>query len=297
MPGFTVLVPLDTTAFAESALLALPILSRLGFTKARLVSVADKKQEAKADRGNGQASLSEYLRGKAESVQAHGFEVETEVLSGDAAEAILAASAKPDVDLVLIATHGRTGIARLRLGSVGERIIKDAACPRLVIGPNVAIDLESYSLDRILVPLDGSEAAELSLPIARHIARQSGAQIDLLRSVSVTPIAGDPAVGAVDLLTPALEGAEQYLNTIAAGLGDFNVTTQVVTGSPGASILEHLREHPVDLVVLCSRGHTGLRRIAMGSVAEEVLQGPDPVLVFEPDESRSRLFEAARATT
>ena len=290
MAGFTVLIPLDTTELSETAFQILPMLKTLGFERARLISVSDEDQK----RSDGGASLQEYLNSQAARVVALGLEAETRAPAGKAAEVILAAAAEPDVDLVLVATHGRSGLARLRLGSVADHVIKNSPCPTLVVGPNVDIDLATYSLKRILVPLDGSELAELSLPVARYLARQTGAQIDLLRSVSVTAVAQDPTMGGVDLLGIVIDEAKDYLARTAATLEGFTTTATVVTGSAGEAILDHLKANPVDLVIMASRGRTGLARAAMGSVTERALQGPDPVLVFEPGEDRSRFFVAAR---
>ena len=71
----------------------------------------------------------------------------------------------------VVATHGRSGIARFRLGSVADKIIRQSPAPVLVIGPNVDVELAPYALKRVLVPLDGEELAEQALPIAAWIAR------------------------------------------------------------------------------------------------------------------------------
>ena len=288
MANLTALVPLDTTEFAESALLVVPMLQSIGFDKVRLFSVAKK--------GADRSSIESYLQGKSAELGKLGVEIETRVVDGDPAAATIAAAAEPDVDLVVLATHGRTGIARLRFGSVGEKIIKEASCPRLVVGPNVEIDLSHYSLKRMLVPLDGSDMSEMSLPIARHLASLTGAQVDLIRSVSPTTVVADPAMGGIDLLTPLIDEATSYLGRIGGTFGDTEVNSTVVTGRPDDSILDHLKKNPVDLVIMVSRGREGIGRVLLGSVTERVLQGPDPVLIFEPGEDRSRLFQAARAT-
>jgi nucleotide-binding universal stress UspA family protein len=291
MPGFTVLVPLDTTELSETSFLILPMLQTIGFEKAHLISVIDEKQKNGVD----ESARNRYLQERAARVMDMGFEVSTDLRHGNAADAILAAAAAEDVDLLLIATHGRTGLARLRLGSVGDKLIKESPRPRLVVGPNVNIDLTAYRLNRILVPLDGTELAELSLPIAKHLASKTGAQIDLLRAVSITPVAHDPTMAGVDILTMITDEARDYLARTAASLEGHNVTTTLLMGSASEGILDHLKENPVDLVIMASRGRTGLARAAMGSVTERVLQGPDPVLVFEPGEDQSRLFLEARA--
>ena len=291
MSNLTVLVPLDTTDFSESSLLVLPMLKSLGFDKVRLISVHDPK---KMGPDGGATVLESYLQEQAARVAEIGMEAETRVGQGDVAEAITAAAAEQDVDLIVVATHGRTGITRLRLGSVGERLIKDASCPRLVVGPNVDIDLSRYALKRLLVPLDGSDLAEASLPIARYLAKLTGADVDLIRSVSSTAVTADPDMAAVDLLTPLTEVATEYLARVSQTFDGQKTTTSVVVGRADDSILDHLKAHPVDLVIMASRGRTGLARFVLGSVTESVLHGPDPVLVFEPEEDRSRLFDAAR---
>jgi nucleotide-binding universal stress UspA family protein len=292
MPGFTVLVPLDTTELSETSFRILPMLKTIGFEKVRLISVLDDKQKNGAD----ERARNSYLEERAARVREMGFEASTELRRGNATDAVLEATAADDVDLLLIATHGRTGLARLRLGSVADKLIKESPRPRLVVGPNVNIDLTGYALRRILVPLDGTELAELSLPIAKHLAAKSGAQIDLLRAVSITPVAHDPTMAGVDILAMVTDEARDYLARTAASLEGqgHKVSTTLLMGSASEGILEHVKENPVDLVIMASRGRTGLARAAMGSVTERVLQGPDPVLVFEPGEDHSRLFLEAR---
>jgi nucleotide-binding universal stress UspA family protein len=303
MSGLTALIPLDTSEHSESSFLLLPVLKTLGFEKIRLLCVWDE-QRKRPQRKNAQdyggkkwgpEYLEAYLSDQATKAAALGYEVVTEIRTGKADEACLAAAAEPDIDLVLVATHGRTGIARLRLGSVANKIIKDSPCPVLVVGPNIEIDLTTYSLKRILVPLDGSELAELSLPIARYLASVTGAEIDLVRAVSASLAVHEPMMASVDLLSIVVDEATKYLERISQSLEGHTVNSYVVTGNAAEAILKHLKTHPVDLVIMASRGRTGVGRLTMGSVAERALQGPDPVLVFEPNEDRGRFFETARA--
>jgi len=292
MSDYTVLLPLDGDEASETALHVLPMLRKIGFSKLRLISVDDTSNQKTR---TGEAFKS-YLAEKQAAAEAAGWAVETVIVQGSPDVAIVKAADDPAVDLVLIATHGRTGIKRMRLGSVADKVIKNAMCPRLVVGPNVDIDMSTYDLTRILVPVDGSDLSEMSLPIAKHLATLTGAQVDLLQSVSMSSgmMVGDTAAG-IDLMPGAIDSANQYLARVAEGMAGVNVNPFVVVGAPGDSILGHLSSHPVDLVIMASRGRTGLARAALGSVTERILQGPDPVLVFEMGEDRSRLFDAARS--
>ena len=192
--GLTALIPLDGTELSESALSLLPVLMSLGFEKIKLVSVWEHLW-AEEQLGRGDAELKEvaergrsylggYLSKQAERVKRLGFAVDTVVRTGRAAEETLRLAAEDSVDLVLIATHGQDGLTRWRLGSVADKIVRQATCPTLVIGPNVVIGMAPYLLRRILVPLDGS-AARTSMglaPIAASIgdggrrAKLSGGQ-------------------------------------------------------------------------------------------------------------------------
>jgi nucleotide-binding universal stress UspA family protein len=311
MPGLTALVPLDGTKLSESAFALLPLIKTLGFTKLRLVSVWDNvwsDREALVNRPEGEreelaekgrAYLDGYVAQHVAEARRAGFEAETIVRAGRAAEEVLLVS--QDVDLILIATHGRSGIARWRLGSVADKIVREAPCPTLVIGPNVSVELESYALKRIVVPLDGTELGELALPLAVWIAGLTGAEIDLLRCVSITSVAYDPTLGVypVDLLTAMEDAAKTYLQEVANRVGNKSkVSMHMKVGSAGEEIIEHLTQTKADLVAMASHGRGGLVRAALGSVTDQVLHGPAPVFVVRPDEvAVSRLLVDARSST
>jgi nucleotide-binding universal stress UspA family protein len=308
MPGLTALIPLDGTKLSESAFSLLPFIKTLGFDRVRLVSVWESVWEEKeappgkeselaeiAERGR--SYLEAYLHEQASAVAGQGFQVDTAVRVGRAADACLEV-ARDGTDLILIATHGRTGIARWRLGSVADAIIRDAPCPCLVIGPNVNIELVGYAPRRVVVPVDGSELAEQALPVAAWIAAKSGATIGLVRAVSMTAVTYDPSMGmySVDLLQAMEDAAIAYMERLAEQLGGkASVTSTLLRGPSGEQILEHLQESAADLVVMASHGRAGLARAALGSVTDRVLHGPAPVLVLRPEGLRSRLVEDAAA--
>ncbi len=310
MSGLTALIPLDGTELSESAFALLPALKNLNIERVRLLSVWEEAwAEGHAVPGRHEGELGEvaqqgrsyldaYLGTQSERVQALGFKVETEVRTGKAAEHVLEAASQPDVDLIVIATHGRSGIARWRLGSVADKIIRSAPCPALVLGPNVESELASYSLDRILVPVDGSEMAESALSLATWIADSAKSEIDLVRVVSLTPVAMDQSMGVypVDLVTAMEDAGRSYLDRVAEEIGENRtVNTTLLIGTAGEQLLEYMNEKPASLVILASHGRTGVARAALGSVADRLLHGPSPVLVFRPDEEdANRLLDEAK---
>lgn len=307
MPGLKALIPLDGTSLSESAYSLLPLIKTLGFDRVELVSVwehAWEEHHLEEQRGSelaevaekGRAFVEAYLAKEAERVRASGLEVGTAVRIGRAADETLKVAAEQQVDLILIATHGRDGLDRFRLGSVADKIIRNAVCPTLVVGPNVKSQLAPYGVKRILVPLDGSGLAEEALNIAHWIATQEKADIDLVRVISVTPVSYDESMGfySTDLLTAMEDAANTYLARMADGLKPINAQTALLVGNAGEQILEYMKERPADLVVLASRGRSGLLRAALGSVADRMLHGPCPVLILRLEEEvKSRLLEAA----
>src|SRR5215831_11214530 len=133
MADMMALIPLDGSKLSESTFDVLPLLKDLGFDRVRLVAVwendwedaaAGREDDLAAAGEKGQAYLEAYLREKADTVEAAGLAVETEVRVGQATEEILESS--KDADLVAMATHGRSGITRWRLGSVADTVIQEA---------------------------------------------------------------------------------------------------------------------------------------------------------------------------
>jgi len=302
------MIPLDGSKLSESALTMLPFLKSLGFGELRLVSVweenwedvaSGKEDELAAAGERGQAYLDAYLNEQAESATAAGFMVETIVKVGKAADEVLDQTSD-GIDLALIATHGRTGLRRWRLGSVADRLSRETPCPDMIIGPNVEVDLDTYGVKRIVVALDGSELSEEALPVAAWIADKTGAALDLIRAVSLTPMAMDPSLGVypVDLISSVEDAAKEYLAKHAQTLqdgGKRTVTASILLGSPGEQLVEYLEKDPPSLVIMATRGHSGLARLALGSVTDQVLHGPSPVLVIRPEEEKaSRLVAEAK---
>lgn len=309
MPGLKAMIPLDGSQLSESALSILPFLKTLGFDALRLVSVweenweevaSGKEDELAAVGERGQAYLDAYLNEKGAAATTAGFAVETVVKVGKAADEVLEQTSE-GIDLAVIATHGRTGMRRWRLGSVADKLSRETPCPDLVIGPNVEVEIDNYSVKRIVVALDGSELSEEALPIAAWIADKTGASLDLIRAVSLTPMAMDPSLGLypVDLISSVEDAAKEYLAQKAHALqdgGKRTVTASILLGSPGEQLLEYLEKDPPSLVIMATRGHSGLARMALGSVTDQVLHGPSPVLVLRPEEEKSsRLVAEAKA--
>lgn len=185
----------------------------------------------------------------------------------------------PAFDLVVMGTHGRTGFARILLGSVTEGIVRQAPCPVMAVraGRNVA------PFHHVLCPIDFSESSRAAVYLAAELATSSGAGITLLHVVEL-PLTRAGRLAPLGFVADSEKKSGQLLAEWAAALAAraaVPVTTQLRTGSPGVQTLALLEDDPsFDLVVMGRHARTGVRRLLLGSVADKVVRHAGcPVLV------------------
>ena len=275
-----ILVPLDGSTLAEHALPLAQTLARAMAAELILLQVVvplplpvhlgpeegiDRSRREEADR---------YLAAVAAGLQ-DGTRVRVERLVGPAAQQIVHFAQDNEVDLIVMSSHGRSGISRWVHGSVTTRVLRQAPCSTAVV--HVNDPPPGGALQRVLLPLDGSEAAEAAIAPAAAIARATGAQLVLL---AVTFSLGEqgPALYRHHLEQIERQEARRqqaYLENVSASLAapDLPVQTALVTGTPAEQILAYAEENAIDLIMLASHGRSGLERWAFGSVAEKVVQG------------------------
>jgi nucleotide-binding universal stress UspA family protein len=185
-------------------------------------------------------------------------------------------------DLVVVGTHGRTGLARVLLGSVAEGIVRHAPCSVLTVRP----DREVRPFTRVLCPVDFSDGSQHAVDLAAELLPPEGAELTMLHVID-PPAVYTGGQRTVALVRDLDRYASEHLEKWAAQLGG-KVTAPVTklcrVGHPGAEILKVLDEGPAfDLVILGSHGRTGIERILLGSVAEKIVRhAPCPVLVARP---------------
>lgn len=200
---------------------------------------------------------------------------------------LLEALRSEPADVVVVGTHGRTGLQHIRLGSVAERIVELAPVPVLVVrqaaaerpgGPMIKIT-------RILCPVDFSEHSQAALAHAAELARRYGASLQLLHVVEpiLYPVAyGLPPVAPVDYEQVARDAAARTLAGYAAKLTGTEVRQRIESGTASQRICDVAKEQGVDLIVLATHGYTGLKHVLLGSTAERVVRhAPCAVLVVK----------------
>jgi nucleotide-binding universal stress UspA family protein len=288
---FKVLIPLDGSRLAEHALAFLPALSHFGELKVTLVSVTDFPEDllevvATEEREREHNLLSTYLREIAGDLEKHlDAQVRCETVRGPAATRILEEAKETSPDLLIISTHGRSGIARWRRGAVADKVIRGAQCPVLIVGPKAMergqwLEAEAVPPFRhILVPLDGSDTAEAALPMAVKYAEQFASRLHLFQVMPYVPLAAGFWETSATLRDDVVASGEAYLSGVSARLAKPDIATAVSIGAPANEIDAYIEANEVDLVVMTSHGRGGFARAALGSVTDRVIGAGPPVLV------------------
>ncbi len=209
-----------------------------------------------------------------------GVETVTAVRSGSPAAEVRRYAREEAADIVVVGTRGRRGIQRRLLGSVAGRVLARSPCPVLTAraAPSREADAASpvdVEYDDVLVPVDGSEAADRTLDHALDVADRYDATVHAL-SVIDTGLALSP-----QLLAALEEVSERTLKTAKRRAEDEGVAvrTSVWRGSPADCVRGYVDQHGVDFVAIGSHERRGLDRFLRRTVAQRVVPTVDsPVL-------------------
>lgn len=218
---------------------------------------------------------------------ASGREACAVLLTGMVADAIEGHAAGGSVPgLIVMSTHGRTGLSRAWLGSVADALIRRSPWPIVLVRPREGREDEPERrrcrpFRRIFVPLDGSPLSERVLSPALELATAMGCSVKLFQVVSRSR-SGWP--GHDGDMAGGVRSASEYLERLAEPLHHVDIEVEVVEDAqPALAILEAVERGRADLVALATHGRRGIRRMVLGSVADKVLRGVDvPMLVLGP---------------
>lgn len=201
-----------------------------------------------------------------------GVDAVTEVLQGGVAQTILDYAAEFGIDVVVMPTRGRTGLDRLLLGSVTERVLRSSPVPVLTINPDAA--LRGYPYEAILVPTDGSETADEALALGVDLATDGDAALHVLSVADLSSLGVDVHSELhVDVLEERAESVIDEATTYATDEGVDPVHGTVEYGGAiHGAIGAYVGDNDVDVIVMGTHGHTGLDRLLLGSVTEKVVR-------------------------
>jgi nucleotide-binding universal stress UspA family protein len=202
-------------------------------------------------------------------------------------------------DLVVMTSRGQGGLRRLWLGSVADAMIRGSSVPVLLVRPeeNPLPHPVLENLSQILVPVDGSPLAETILDPAKELASLAGAELMLVEVIQplASPLGSQSAAPSrFDAELTSLRGKEaaDYLRDLAERCMEAGVKAaySAPLGRNVADTILGLAESPaVGLIAIATHGRGGLKRLALGSVADKLVRtAPRPILVYRPP-GRTRL--------
>jgi nucleotide-binding universal stress UspA family protein len=294
------LVPLDGTPQAAAALPLARTIAHSAGGSLTLLRVADK-----ADRS---METEHYLRSVADELQDRSVECLVRH-ANDAAVEIDTVAHDLAMDLIVMATHGRAGPARIFAGSVAERVLTHGTTPVVLVRPG---GKRVTSLKTLLVPTDGTAGAAIALSSAIGLARVCGACMVLVQVTDPVPLwaySADYGLGA-GYIDPAWEderlaAAETYVQGLSARLQaqGINAEGRALKGEVVATLEGVADTVDADLVIMRTHAHTGVARTVLGSTADALVRtAKRPVLLIRrpagaADHEAARIGAAAASSS
>jgi nucleotide-binding universal stress UspA family protein len=197
--------------------------------------------------------------------------------TGDAAESIIQTAEESHADLVIVGQRGMTATPSFLLGGVSQKVARYARCSVLVVKGPMA------TLDRILIAVDGSEAAHKAVEFLARCPFKGPAQVTV---VTVWPAGRAEGWGlpvGPPTVTQVVEAkGQELLRTITGecGKAPYELATELLRGDPAFAILDAAARHRSQIIVIGSRGTKAIKRFLLGSVSEKVLvHAPCSVLI------------------
>jgi len=210
-----------------------------------------------------------YLTALEERLRREGVRVRTRLEHGPIAAALLDCEREEQPDLLVIATHGRTGLARFTMGSVADRMVREGTAPVLVVRRSTT---PSTKLESAVVMLDGSGLGEAALAVAESLAGRPLKSVTLFRAVAELE---DRAA------------AQTYLDGASARLAPSGVAVETIVDLGDPRFVAERAGKGRDIVILATHGRGGFDRWRHGSVADYVVRFLDqPVLLVRVNEAR-----------
>lgn len=294
-----VLVPLDRSPFAEQALPPAIAIARRAQAQLHILHVRTLSPPLAFQHVDWWADAllqeeSDYLANVGRRVREAGITPVVETREGRVADVIRRHAANAAIDLIVMTTHGHTGLSRVWLGSVADAVVRQDSIPVLMVRPEERmLALNEHPLyTHVLVPLDGTTSAETAIDHAVILGSLAHARYTLLRVVApiLVPVhpyafAGASVRADDDATATEMQQARGYLEEQGTRLGStgLRVESKVHLGDNAArGILTVAHDLQADLIAMCTHRH-GAARFVLGSTADKVLRGSAlPLLLMHP---------------
>ena len=292
-----ILLPLDNSKLAECVLPHLLAIAHICEPEVQLLRVSEPfgvtarlRMIDPVDWQIRKAEAESYLSGIAKRLQDAGIRVSTNLLDGKPAEQIIEVAHSWNADLVLMSSHGQSGISPWNVSSVVQQVILRAHRSLMIIRAYRPVDVELTDLHyrKIFLPLDGSQRAEMPLGIAESLARVHGSEILAAHVVRQPELPRRTSPSQEDLLLvnqlTERNRAEaiKYLEDLKCRM-DITIQTKLeVSPSISRALHQIADENNVDLTIISAHGYSGDTRWPFGSVGLGfIVYGSTPLLILQ----------------
>ncbi len=237
-----------------------------------------------------------YLTKEAERLDASGVPAKTHVATGSPAEEIVRYAREIKADMIAMATHRESSLARGVLGSVTDRVLHSSPVPVMAVHPKsvTAFAGNAGAPNVVIVPLDGSALSEAAVPVALEVAEASAAEVVFLRAVrfpyygvsgpGIEYYAGD--YGIAEQRREALDYLGKF--TAQAEAKGLKSRAHAAIGNAAFRIIEEAEAVEGSMIVMSTHGAGGFKRWVIGSVTDKVVRSAGvPVLILPPSQASS----------
>ncbi len=292
-----ILVPLDQSPIAESVLPHVVAFAEVYQAEVKLIHVMDCP--AATDRFQPidplawrlcKAEAEAYLNDITGRLNQVGLEPEPILLEGQPAQTIIEYARRHDINLIIMSSHGKTGLSRWNVNSVVRKIIQESLISCLVVRAYkpVETELDALRYQRLLVPLDGSLRSECVLPTAETLTQQHRGSI-LLGHVVVkpemprqTPLDQEDLFLAQRFVDHNLAAAKAYFKRLTTRLTIDFVPRLLVSENIAICLHQLVEDEEVDLVVISAHGYSGQAKWPYGSLTTSFIEyGTTPLLIVQ----------------
>ena len=274
-----IIAPLDGSKLAEHVLPYVRFLGKGLQARVELLRALDSVPQDLPS-AEMRSHVQNYLENVAASLRKDGLIASFTMREGNVASGIVTKAAKEPGTLIVMSTHGRSGMTRWVLGSITDKVLRATTDPVMVVRPHGYQEFApEVKLETVIVPLDGSYLAEQVLPHVVGLTKVFALTVNLVR---VTPSMDDYSADTgyssdfyENLCGQADAEAIAYLRKTGKKLSQEGIPAveeRLLHGHPVVAIGDVARQIPNSLVAMTTRGHSGVGRWGLGSVTDKVVR-------------------------
>lgn len=288
----TILIPTDFSRYADYAVAYAQMLAKGTEGAVHFVHVVDERYmdmisgmegayASSADTATSIESLikhaEEQMRKLMHRADAMGLKASDHICRGRPSEEIVRVAEEIGADLIVMATHGRSGLDRLVLGSTCEKLIRRSTVPVLAIKhpshDQIDTKADAMAFKNVLCPCDFSDFSHLAVPYAAELCRQFGAKLTLAHVVDTWLDYPEFTPSVEFANSPHLiEEAQKSLAKLAGEQEGLDVSVKVESGIPHRKLLDIVDEKDIDLLVMTTHGRSGIPHFLLGSITEKMIR-------------------------